>query len=250
MSEKRNNPWGIAIVMLIVGFMGGLLAAPRSQTSASKPLAAIAPENLISRPPLVLNLEMNGQKSQIIGNPLLADPATGAIFVLGAANAKITMVEFSDYLCGFCHLYTTQTFPKIVEQYVKTGKVRYILRNTISVGGDKTVAVASIAACANEQKQFWGFHGLAHASAAQWRDFEVPQLTSSLIAASQKLGFNAQDLTTCVQSNRYAQQYDTEVELSRRFGVTGTPSFVIGGYFFSGALPFEVYQKIFETLGV
>ncbi len=247
---KRNNPWGIAIVMLIVGFFGGLLAAPRSQTSALQPLVPITPETLISRPPLVLNLEINGQKSQIVGNPLLADPATGATLVLGEATAKITMVEFTDYLCSFCHLYTTQTFPKIVEQYVKTGKVRYIVRHTISVGGDKTVAVANIAACANEQKQFWGFHGLAHASAAQWSGADVAQLTSTLITLSQKLNLNTKDLTTCVQRNKYTQQYNTEIELSRRFGVTGTPSFVIGGYFFSGALPFEVYQKIFETLGV
>ncbi len=246
---KTRNPWGIAIVMLLVGFLAGLLAAPRSVT----PVIANIPTSstLASKAPIVLTLEQNGQKSQIVGNPLLADASSGATYILGEANAKITMIEFGDYRCGYCRLFSTQTFPKILEQYVKTGKIRYIYRDTVSVGGDQTVTVSSVSACANEQGKFWDFHQMAHANVETWGNFNGAELISTLTQmSSTQLGIKANELNSCVSSNRYATRLTTDIELSRRFGVTGTPAFVINGYFFSGALPFEVYQKIFESFGV
>jgi protein-disulfide isomerase len=246
--QRSRNPWGLAIVMLLVGFFGGLLAAPR----AAAPIAANTPNsNFISKAPMVLTLDMNGQKSQIVGNPLLADAGTGATYILGEASAKVTMIEFGDYRCGYCRLFNTQTFPKILEKYVKTGKVRYIYRDTVSVGGEQTVTVSSVAACANEQGKFWDFHQMAHRNLESWANSNGTDLVNTLTQmSSTQLGMKSTELQTCVSSNRYNTRLNTDIELSKRFGVTGTPSFVINGYFFSGAFPFEVYQKIFENFGV
>lgn len=242
--RRGSNPWGIGIVMLLVGFFAGLIAAPKTSNAPT----SSSPE--VGKPPIVLSLEQNGQKSQIVGNPLLADATSGATYILGEASAKVTMVEFGDYRCGYCHLFTSQTLPKIIEKYVKTGKVRYIYRDTISVGGEQTVTVASVAACANEQGKFWDFHQMAHSNVDTWANNSGAALVNTLTQMSQQIGINTPTLQSCMAGNKYAARYNTEVELSRRFGVTGTPSFVINGYFFSGALPFEVYQKIFETFGV
>jgi protein-disulfide isomerase len=239
--KNKNNPWGLAIVMLLVGFFGGLLAAPKATLSASTPVQ--------SRQPIVLTLTQNGQSSQIVGNPLLADASTGATYTLGSSDAKITMIEFGDYRCGYCHLFTTQTFPKILEQYIKTGKIRYIYRDTISVGGEQTVTVSSVAACVNEQSKFWDFHQMAHAEVDTWGNFSGTQLIATLAQMSTRFGVDKKNLETCVAQNKYATRYTTEVELSKRFGVNGTPAFIINGYFFSGALPFEVYQEIFKQFG-
>ncbi len=246
---KPNNPWGIAIVMLIVGFFAGLLAAPRSAPVVANPSASSSLD-LSGKAPIVLNLEQNGQKSQIVGNPLLADASSGATYILGQASAKVTMIEFGDYRCGYCRLFTTQTFPKILEQYVKTGKIRYIYRDTVSVGGEQTVTVSSVAACANEQGKFWDFHAMAHNNLETWGNANGTELISTLTQMSQQIGINGTTLQSCVSSNHHATRLKTDIELAQRFGVTGTPSFVINGYFFSGALPFEVYQKIFESFGV
>jgi protein-disulfide isomerase len=67
---------------------------------------------------------------------------------------------------------------------------------------------------------------------------------------STRFGVDKKTLESCAAQNKYASRYTTEVELSRRFGVNGTPAFIINGYFFSGALPFEVYQQIFKQFGV
>jgi protein-disulfide isomerase len=243
--KTRNNPWGLAIVMLLVGFFGGLLAAPRT-TSSVKPVAT----SLESRQPIVLTLTQNGQSSQIVGNPILADASSGATYTLGSNEAKITMIEFGDYRCGYCHLFTTQTFPRIHEQYIKTGKLRYIYRDTISVGGEQTVTVASVAACMHEQNKFWDFHQMAHTESSTWGNFSGSALISTLAQMSTRFGVDKKTLETCATQDQHANRYTTEVELSKRFGVNGTPAFIINGYFFSGALPFEVYQEIFKQFGV
>jgi protein-disulfide isomerase len=253
---SKSNPWRLAIVTALLGFFAGFLVAPRQTVNSGAATSASGTANLVSSPqpterqPIVLTLTQNGQSSQIVGYPLVSDPAQNAIYTLGSSDAKITMIEFGDYRCGYCHLFTTQTFPRIHEQYIKTGKLRYIYRDTISVGGEQTVTVASVAACMNEQNKFWDFHQMAHAESGVWGNFSGTQLISTLAQMSTRFGVDKKVLETCATQNKYASRYTAEVELSKRFGVSGTPSFIINGYFFSGALPFEVYQEIFKQFGV
>jgi protein-disulfide isomerase len=253
---SKSNPWRLAIVTALLGFFAGFLVAPRQTVNSGAATSASGTANLVSSPqpterqPIVLTLTQNGQSSQIVGYPLVSDPAQNAIYTLGSSDAKITMIEFGDYRCGYCHLFTTQTFPRIHEQYIKTGKLRYIYRDTISVGGEQTVTVATVAACMNEQNKFWDFHQMAHAESGVWGNFSGTQLISTLAQMSTRFGVDKKVLETCATQNKYASRYTAEVELSKRFGVSGTPSFIINGYVFSGALPFEVYQEIFKQFGV
>ncbi|MFN3265644.1 MAG: DsbA family protein [Deinococcales bacterium] len=248
-SKTARSPWGLAIVMLLVGFFAGLLAAPRT-TPTGRTVATNQTQPLEQRQPIVLTLTINGQSSQIVGNPILADATSGSTYSLGSSTAPITMIEFGDYRCGYCHLFTAQTFPKILEQYIKTGKVRYIYRDTISVGGEQTVTVARVAACMNTYGKFWDFHRMVHEETNVWGNFGGIQLIRTLAQMSTRFAINAKTLEDCALKDAFAQRYTTEVELSRRFGVNGTPAFIINGYFFSGALPFEAYQEIFKQLGV
>jgi protein-disulfide isomerase len=250
--RRRGPGWGIGIVGIIVGFLLGLIAAPRPA-----PTPAIIASNVdrlgespASREPLVIDIELNGQKTQVVGNPLLADASSGATYVLGRNDAKITMIEFGDYRCGYCHQHAAQVLPRLKKDYIDTGKLRYIYRDTVTVGGEQTVAVSSVASCVNEQGKFWPFHEAVHANYQELGGQNGAALVQALVGIAEKVGANTSSLETCTRANKYVSRLQTEVELSRRFGVTGTPSFVINGYFFSGALPFEAYQKIFETLGV
>ncbi len=249
--RRRGPGWGLGVVGIVVGFLLGLIAAPRPAPTvvASSP-NPVNGGDLASRAPLTLNVELNGQQTQIVGNPLLADASSGATYVLGRDDAKITMIEFGDYRCGYCHQHAAQVFPRLKKEYIDTGKLRYIYRDTVTVGGEATVAVSSVSACVHEQGKFWPFHEAVHASYQQLGSQNGAALVQALVGIAEQVGANTASLETCTKANKYISKLQTDVELSRRFGVTGTPSFVINGYFFSGALPFEAYQKIFETLGV
>jgi hypothetical protein len=56
--------------------------------------------------------------------PFLPKVATRPQNTMGDANAKLVIVEYSDFNCGFCRRFYQETFPRLVNEYVATGKVR------------------------------------------------------------------------------------------------------------------------------
>ena len=59
---------------------------------------------------------------------------------LGNANAPVRLVEFADLQCPFCREYTLQTLPQLVQDYVRSGKVRMEFRDLAFLGKDSVTA--------------------------------------------------------------------------------------------------------------
>src|SRR5260370_39624223 len=82
----------------------------------------------------------------------------GAPF-LGEKNAKVVMVEFSDFQCPFCGRYNTQTYTQLIDEYVKTGKVKYVFRD-FPLESIHHLALKAVEATryAGEHGRFWLRH--------------------------------------------------------------------------------------------
>ena len=65
---------------------------------------------------------------------------------LGNPAAPVPLVEFADLQCPFCREYTLQTLPQLVQDYVRTGKVRMEFRNLSFLGKDSVTAGRAAAA--------------------------------------------------------------------------------------------------------
>lgn len=72
-------------------------------------------------------------------------------FALGQSNTPITMIEFSDFQCPYCAQFHMETFAKIKEKYIDTGKVRYIIRDFPLGGHQHAQKAAEAARCAAMQ---------------------------------------------------------------------------------------------------
>ena len=239
-SQPRFNPFAAGVLGAFIGLIAGIGIG---MNSAPKPAEA--------RKPIAFNFVVDGQNTQTVGTPVEGDALKGAQHVIGAAGAKITMVEFSDYRCGFCRLYALQTFPLLKTEFVDTGKIRYAYRNTVIVGGEQSVAVSNAASCASDQNKFWEFHNLMFAQAERWSSIAPGvDLDNTLSSLSQQIGAKPDLLQTCLSEQRHAKAVQADNAAAGAFGVNGTPSFIINGYLFSGALPLEVYKQIFKYFGV
>jgi protein-disulfide isomerase len=75
---------------------------------------------------------------------------------LGNPGAPIRLVEFADLQCPFCREYSLQTLPTLVQDYVRTGKVRMEFRDLAFLGKD-SVTAGRHAAGAAEQNRLWNF---------------------------------------------------------------------------------------------
>jgi protein-disulfide isomerase len=78
---------------------------------------------------------------------------------LGEPDAAVTLVEYADLRCPICREFTLATLPSLIEDYVRTGKVRVEMRLQTFVGeqfapGDSERA-ARFALAAAQQGRFW-----------------------------------------------------------------------------------------------
>ena len=79
---------------------------------------------------------------------------------LGNGDAKVTLIEFSDYQCPFCGRHFSQTLPRLMTEYVKTGKVKYVLRDfPLEPIHPLAFKAAEAARCAGDQGKYWEMHG-------------------------------------------------------------------------------------------
>jgi len=170
------------------------------------------------------------------GAALLDEPAQGA------ADAPVTIIEFADFKCGFCLRHFTQTLPILREEYIATGKVRYIFRNFPILGVQSRWA-ALAAECAHEQGRFWEYHDQLFALTQQGQEF----LRSRLKSIAAELGLDSAQFDSCLDSSKYLAEVQEDIMAGQ--GVTGTPAFLINGELLIGAQPIDVFrQRIEEAL--
>ena len=91
--------------------------------------------------------------------PLPATIGIGSAPVIGRADARLTIVEFSDFECPFCGRFNRDTFPQLKSEYIDTGKVRYVFRNfPLERIHPRAMKSAEAGACAHLQGKFWPMH--------------------------------------------------------------------------------------------
>lgn len=156
---------------------------------------------------------------------------------LGDENAPVTIVEFSSYSCGHCGNYHRETFPKIKEKYIDTGKVRYVYRNFPFDG--PTNIVHNAFECANEQGKFWEYIEVLFNN-------QKEQDKESLKNYAIELGMDGNKFTECIDTSKFEGEIEKDINDGLNYGVGGTPSFFINGYLLVGAQPYEEFEKMIE----
>jgi protein-disulfide isomerase len=141
---------------------------------------------------------------------------------LGKPDAKVTIVEFSDFQCPYCGRHYRETMPKIAKEYIETGKVRYIFRDfPIDSLHPQAPKGHEAANCANDQGKYW----------EMWNTlFSNPKQMShdDLIAHAKALGLDVPAFTQCLDSGKYTAKVNASVQDAVNLGASGTPVIFFG----------------------
>lgn len=173
------------------------------------------------------------------GSEVVVDPDDW--HVQGAADAPVTIVEYSDFECPYCARYFTETYPQLKEEYVDTGQVRYIFRHFPLAFHSQAGPAAQAAECAGEQGSFWEMHDALFENQGSWAgSAEAPAVFADL---AEGLGLDRAEFETCLSSEKYADKVQEDAEAGAAEGVDGTPAFFVNGVLISGAQPFATFQK-------
>ncbi len=166
------------------------------------------------------------------------------VTTLGDPNAPVTIVEFSDYQCPYCLRNFQQTFPKIKENYIDTGKVKYVFKD-FPLSFHKQAMPASMAAeCAGEQGKYWEMHDKLFSERDRWN--ENPDVNNVMKDFAKELGLDTKQFNECFDSEKYKDEILADQQEGIAAGVKGTPAFFINGQFLSGAQPYEVFKQVID----
>ncbi len=140
---------------------------------------------------------------------------------LGSTDAPVTVVEFTDYQCPYCLRFVQQTFPKLKEEFIDTGKVRWVVRD-LPLGFHKNARKAAQAAyCAGEQGKLWEMRSILFTNAKKLEAENLPKY-------AQVIGLDTAAFDACLASERHLALIDQSVRDAGKVKITGTPTLVVG----------------------
>lgn len=179
--------------------------------------------------------------------PAAADMATNeeatAEKVLGDPDAPVTMLAFESLSCPHCATFHAEAWPKIKEQYVDTGKVKYVYRDFPT--NDAAVVAAMVARCVKPDRYF-GMIELLYRTQDSWLGSNNPQ--AALAQTARLGGLTEQEFEQCLNNEAlYRSIQGGAQEASQEYGISSTPTFVIGERTITGAQPFDVFKEAIEA---
>ncbi|MDR5695125.1 MAG: DsbA family protein [Armatimonadota bacterium] len=161
----------------------------------------------------------------------------------GSPAAPVTIIEFADFQCSHCADFASGTLKRLEREYIATGKVKLIFRH-FPVLGQESVWAAIGAECASQQGKFWAFHDLLF-RARKGVDSGAFR-PARLLTYAKELGLDEEAFRACLQGGQVAEKVRADIQEGVKYGVEGTPSFVIQGRLIVGNQPYDVFKEAIE----
>jgi protein-disulfide isomerase len=178
--------------------------------------------------------------AQSVDNPL-------ASRTKGSPTAPVTVYEMSDFQCPYCKRFAQQTFSQIERSYITPGKVRWVFVNfPLTSVHEHAAAAGELALCAAKQQGFWRVHDLLFQYQDTWAPLKEPG--PFFVSLADSAGLSKKALLACLQAAETREDLKAEAEGSQRSGATSTPSFYIEGGLMEGALPFDVFKRVLDSV--
>jgi protein-disulfide isomerase len=175
---------------------------------------------------------------------LTADTAGFRGYLVGSDSALIEISEYADYQCPACQVFETIQFPAVREQLIATGKVRWRYRDFPLEMHPNARVAAHAAACAEEQGKYWELHSAIYDRQPEWADSRNAAGILSQLAGT--LGIDRGRFDTCMASAKYAGRIQASLDEGVRLGVGSTPTFLIAGRLYAGALSSDSLRSLVE----
>jgi len=172
--------------------------------------------------------------------------------IRGRVDAPVTLIEYSDFTCGYCLKFFRDTWPVLQAKYVETGKLRFVYRDYPRADRGVGVEAAVAARCAGAQGQYWAMHDRLFG--------EGGRLDSGAFRSYAKaIGLDQVAFAQCFDERRYLESVFQDRQEANRWGFHGTPGFIlmhtVGGatekepaVAIPGAFPFEDFAEEIERL--
>lgn len=165
---------------------------------------------------------------------------------MGAVDAPVVLVAWSDFRCPFCAHWARTTLPELAA-YVESGSLRIEFRDLV-LFGDQSRLAAIAARAAGQQGRYFEFSDALFAAAPASGH---PTITKDdVIAFARQAGVGDLDrFTAALADTSIGAAVDEESTHAQSLGISGTPFFVVNTTPISGAQPLETFTATIESFG-
>jgi protein-disulfide isomerase len=172
--------------------------------------------------------------------------------IRGRADAPLTLIEYSDYTCGYCLKFFKETLPRLHAAYIDTGKVKFVYRDYPRADRGVGVEAAVAARCAGAQGRYWAMHDRLFG--------EGGRLDSGAFKGFAKsIGLDQSQFGKCFDERQHLESIFQDRQEANRWGFHGTPGFIlmqtaagptekVPAIAIPGAFPFDAFAEEIDRM--
>ena len=164
--------------------------------------------------------------------------------VKGNPEAKVVVVEFSDYQCPYCAKANSGLEKQLLDQY--GDRIQLVFKHLPLIGIHPWALKASIAAACGylqDPPAFWGIHDQLFENQ---KKITVENLRSQVEGFAQETGLNLEEFLDCFDNERTKSVVQEDLREARRLKITSTPTFLLNGAPFRGAPDFDEFSGFID----
>jgi protein-disulfide isomerase len=171
--------------------------------------------------------------------------------IKGSKNAKVAIVEFSDFQCPYCGRFAKETLPELKRDFIDGGSAQFIYRdNPLENIHPYALKASAAAECAEQQGKYWEMHDAIFSQQRELTD-------TSFLNHAKALRLDTTTFSTCLEGGATSRIKADQAEAGR-LGVQSTPIFLIGRVDsngtirvtkrINGAAPYETFKATLKEL--
>lgn len=189
---------------------------------------ALVRDTLVSNPEILLEVQqayeakMTRQQNEQVASAYPKLKTEAASLSIGPANAPITIIEFFDYRCPYCHASNEWSQALLASRQ----DVRFVFKQ-LPLLSENSVGAAQAAIASQRQGKFAAFHNALMAADGDLNMNQVMQIAASV-------GIDTAKLQADMARPEVAAMLSQVNEQATALGINGTPGFVINGQLISG----------------
>jgi protein-disulfide isomerase len=187
-----------------------------------------------------------GELEDVTADPFKAIAAkikTDGMPTRGPKDAKVTIVEYSDFQCPYCARAHATVADQVMKEY--DGKVKLVYKN-FPLGFHpwaEPAAVAGLCAFEQDPQAFWKLYDYYFKAQQQLNPQNIKEKSAEELKGTK---VNMDKWNDCVDNKKTLAQVKADMAEGQSVGVTGTPAFLINGRKISGAQPFQNFKAIID----
>lgn len=153
----------------------------------------------------------------------------------GNPRGDVTVVEFFDYSCGYCKM-AQENVEKLLDE---DRNIRFVYKE-LPILGPNSLTASKAAIASIPQGKYVQLHEALMKSKA-------PMNESNVMDIAKDVGLNIDKLKKDMESEKTAKILKANTALAKEIGAQGTPTFIIGGKLFPGAVSLDQMKEVIET---